>query len=70
MNPLTEGECQVFGFGSPMFVPETQEKIRWEARVYKDRVLIIMRGAPLEPIILTVTGKDLEVEDSWEWGAG
>lgn len=62
-------ESFVFG-EQDTYIPEIQKKIFYEARIVGDEVQIIMRGGPLEPIILTIKGKDLEVDDWWGWGAG
>ena len=49
---------------------ETKKKLWWEVRVSDDRVQVIQRGGPLEPVVLDIKGKDIEVDDWWGWGRG
>ena len=52
------------------YIPKVKDKLFWEVRVSADKVEIIQRGGPLEPIVLEIKGGNLEVEDWWGWGEG
>jgi hypothetical protein len=39
-------------------------------KVSKGKVEVILEGGPLHPIVLTIKGNNLRVDDWWGWGCG
>jgi hypothetical protein len=57
------------------YIPEVKSKCYWEIMIKGNKVLLVERGGPLEPIALEITATstdsqeaNLEVTDCWNWG--
>ena len=62
-----------FNLGKPgkSLMLRFQKKSYFEVYVYSDKVEIVeINPGLLSPIILTLIGKDIEVDDWWGWGNG
>jgi hypothetical protein len=52
------------------YIEEVKKKCYLEVVIYDDHVDIIERGGPLEPTVLSISGKNLDIHDWWGWGQG
>lgn len=52
------------------YIEEVDKRCFFEIMVYADGVEVVQRGGPLEPVVLSLKGKDISVDDDWNWGNG
>lgn len=52
------------------YIESIDKNCYFEVLVYPDRVQVVSRGGPLEPVCLDISGTNLRIEDDWSWGAG
>ena len=51
-----------------IYKKEIAAKCHYEVIVEDDKAYVILRGGALEPIVLKITGQNLQVDDWWGWG--